>query len=473
VVSLFRLLASADSGPLAEAEAEDALTRDANALTPRERIAEAVVGGAFCVVALAFAVGLPADHSLNLVGAVGAVIALALASRVRFTVGGHYTVPVMLVFVPFLYAVPLPLLPLFTAIAFAVGGLPDVLRGRSAPARLLLAPANAWFSIGPVAVLALAGEPSLGNTHPLLLLGMLLSQFAADFVASAVRERIIGGPTIREQAAEVVWVCAVDAGFAPVGLLTAYAVEERPWAIMLLIPLLGLLRLFASERRARLESLVELNHAYRGTALVLGDVVEADDSYTGEHCRGVVEMALRVADSLRLDAAARQRTEFGALLHDVGKIAIPKEIINKPGPLDDREWEIVKTHTVEGHQMLERVGGLMRDVGVIVRAHHERWDGGGYPDGLAGDDIPIEARVVSACDTYNAMTTNRPYRAAMSEVDALAELEACAGGQLDPIVVAHLTQIVAADAEGRAALACTQAAAAVPSVTPPGGALAA
>jgi putative nucleotidyltransferase with HDIG domain len=174
--------------------------------------------------------------------------------------------------------------------------------------------------------------------------------------------------------------------------------------------------------------------------------VEADDAYTGEHCRGVVEMALRVCDSLHLDPSRRQRVEFGALLHDVGKVAIPKEIINKPGPLDDREWEIIRTHTVEGHRMLERVGGIMRDVGLIVRAHHERWDGGGYPDGLAGEDIPLEARIVSACDTYNAMTTTRPYRTAMSAQDALTELRDCAGGQLDPTVVAHLVGIIEADA---------------------------
>ncbi len=445
MVPFLEFLARADSGPQAEASAEDALTRDANTLAPRERVAEAVVGGAFCAVALVLALTISVSQALDPFAAGAAVIALAVASRIRFTVGGHYTVPIMLVFVPFLFALPLPLLPAFTALALAVGGLPDVLRRRSAPARLLLAPANAWFSVGPVTVLALAGEPLLDAASPILLLGMLAAQFATDFGASALRERIIAGASLREQAAGVIWVCVVDAGFAPVGLLTAYAVQDRPWALLLLLPLLGLLRVFAAERQARLESLIELNHAYRGTALVLGDVVEADDAYTGEHCRGVVEMALRVADSLRLDPVRRQRVEFGALLHDVGKVAIPKEIINKPGPLDDREWEIIRTHTIEGHRMLERVGGIMRDVGLIVRAHHERWDGGGYPDGLAGEDIPLEARIVSACDTYNAMTTTRPYRTAMSVEDALAELRACANAQLDPTVVMHLVGIIEAD----------------------------
>jgi hypothetical protein len=99
-----------------------------------------------------------------------------------------------------------------------------------------------------------------------------------------------------------------------------------------------------------------------------------------------------------LDAEGRQRVEFGALLHDVGKIAIPKSIINKPGKLDDDEWAVMKTHTIEGQRMLERVGGLLGRVGLVVRASHERWDGGGYPDGLAGENIPLAARVVSIGD---------------------------------------------------------------------------
>ena len=130
-----------------------------------------------------------------------------------------------------------------------------------------------------------------------------------------------------------------------------------------------MLRWFSKERHARLEQLIELNDAYRGTALVLGDVVEADDTYTGEHCKGVVRLALDVAARAGAGRrAARRNVEFGALLHDVGKIAVPKEIVNKPGKLDEREWEIIKTHTVEGQRMLERVGGFMREVGQIVRS---------------------------------------------------------------------------------------------------------
>jgi HD-GYP domain-containing protein (c-di-GMP phosphodiesterase class II) len=133
------------------------------------------------------------------------------------------------------------------------------------------------------------------------------------------------------------------------------------------------------------------------------------------------------------------------MLHDVGKIAVPKEIVNKPGALDPDEWEIIKTHTIEGQRMLERVGGFMRDVGEIVRSSHERWDGAGYPDGLRAEAIPLEARIVSACDAFNAMTTTRSYRKAMSLQDAIAELTRCAGSQFDPRVVDALVGLVGGD----------------------------
>jgi HD-GYP domain-containing protein (c-di-GMP phosphodiesterase class II) len=113
--------------------------------------------------------------------------------------------------------------------------------------------------------------------------------------------------------------------------------------------------------------------------------------------------------------------------------AVPN--INKPGPLDEEEWAVVRTHTVEGRRMLDQVGGALARVGVIVRASHERWDGGGYPDGLAGELIPVEARVVSTCDAFHAMTSDRSYRKALPMEMAVGELRACAGSQFDPRVV--------------------------------------
>jgi HD-GYP domain-containing protein (c-di-GMP phosphodiesterase class II) len=190
--------------------------------------------------------------------------------------------------------------------------------------------------------------------------------------------------------------------------------------------------------------MVELNTAYRGTALVLGDVIEADDGYTGTHSKSVVALAVELGDALGLGAERQRNLEFAALLHDVGKIAIPKAIINKPGKLDPHEWALVKTHPAEGQNMLNQIGGFMRDVGLIVRSHHERWDGAGYPDGLAAHAIPVEARIITICDSWNAMRTDRSYRQALPYEMAVAELTANAGRQFDPALVDVMIAIVTA-----------------------------
>ena len=146
---------------------------------------------------------------------------------------------------------------------------------------------------------------------------------------------------------------------------------------------------------------------------------------------------------MALDEDARRETEMGALLHDIGKIAVPDEIINKPGPLDEDEWKIMRTHTIEGERMLQQVGGLLSNVGRVVRASHERWDGGGYPDGLAGEEIPVAAHICAACDAFNAMTTDRSYRRALPLEVAIRELRDNAGTQFAPAVVEALLAVVA------------------------------
>jgi HD-GYP domain-containing protein (c-di-GMP phosphodiesterase class II) len=203
-----------------------------------------------------------------------------------------------------------------------------------------------------------------------------------------------------------------------------------------------LLSVFARDRRVRLDYELELRDAYRGTAFLLGDVVEADDGYTGVHSKDVVDLTMAVVDELRLDERARRDAEFTALLHDVGKLRVPNEIINKDGPLTDEEWEVVKQHTIEGERLLHRVGGLLGQIGKIIRSCHERYDGTGYPDGLAAEQIPLIARIVYCCDAYNAMTSDRAYRAAMPRDEAVAELRRGAGTQFDPSVVDALFAVV-------------------------------
>jgi HD domain len=416
--------------------------REITGLAGRERFAELAVGGGFAFAAAALALLAPPHGTVPPATAAMYVLALVVAGRVRFDIGAGFTVPTQIVFVPMLFAVPVGLVPWLVALALGLGMAPEVLRGRTRPGRVLVCFANSWFAVGPAAVLAAGGSPRPSAAIPLLI-EALGAQVALDFIANAARERLRAGISIRELAGEMAGIYLIDAALSPVGLAVAFAAEDRPWAVLLVLPLLALLSVFSRERRARLEQLVELNDAYRGTALVLGDVVESDDAYTGEHCQGVVALALDVAAEMGLDAHARRRTEFGALLHDVGKLAVPKEIINKPGALDEREWTIIKMHTIEGQRLLERVGGIMREVGLVVRSSHERWDGGGYPDGLRGTEIPLEARIVAACDAYNAMTTTRSYRPAMPAAEALAELRRHAGSQFDPAVVDAILRVVA------------------------------
>ena len=410
-------------------------------MSATELRAEFVVGGTFLLAAAALALLVTPNRPFSLAVAALYVVCIAAAGHVRFEVGAGFTVPTQAVFVPMLFLLPTQLVPLLVTLALTLGMAPAIIGRQVSASRILTTPGNSWFALGPSLVLLVAGDKTPYG-HWGVLAGALLTQFVCDFAANAARERLRDGLSITELAEEVRQVYLIDLALAPLGLVAALATLKHPWGVLLIAPLFGVLRWFSQERRARLEQVIELNEAYRGTALVLGDVVEADDAYTGEHCQGVVRLAVGLAATLGLDASRQRNVEFGALLHDVGKIAVPKEIINNPGKLDESEWEIIKTHTLEGQRILERVGGLMSEIGQIVRSSHERWDGKGYPDGLIGEAIPLEARIVSVCDAFNAMTTSRSYRAAMSDTAAIDELNANAGTQFDPDVVEALIELV-------------------------------
>jgi putative nucleotidyltransferase with HDIG domain len=408
---------------------------------------ELLIGG--CYLAAALALLLLGDRGgFSPAIALVYVAGIAVAGHVRIDVGAGFTPPTQAIFVPMLFALPAAVVPALVPLALGIGMAPRVVRREIAPSWLLTALGNSWFAIGPAFVLALAGDPGPSGPWGILVLA-LAAQFACDFGASVVRERVFGGVSVAELVAEVRPIYAIDTALSMLGLAVAFAAESigsELVAILLIAPLFGVLGYLSKERHERLQQLAELNDAYQGTALLLGDVVEADDSYTGEHSKSVVRVALDVCDEMGLDADQRRNVEFGALLHDVGKIAVPDEIINKPGKLNEEEWAIIKTHTIEGQRLLERIGGFMIEIGRIVRASHERWDGSGYPDGLAGEEIPIEARVVSTCDAFNAMTTTRSYRKAMPPAEAVAELERCAGSHFDPAVVTALLATIDLDA---------------------------
>ena len=426
----------------AERLLEESRARTGTAFDRREVVVEGLVAVTLAAVALAMAVLSPGDGTVSVATSVVLILLYAAARQVGFEIATGYTCPVILVLVPMLFLLPPQLVPAHVAAGLLVGALVSRSRGRRMGARAVLAVGLSWHAVGPALVFVVAGvtSPDLAD-WPVYIMA-LGAMFVTDAVVSAFADRVGLGVPLRAMIRPALWVYAVDAALAPIGFLCAYLAADAAVGVLLVIPLIALLWLFARERTWRIDQAIELSGAYRGTALLLGDVVEYDHDYTGSHSRDVVELALAVGVRMRLSAAQLRNLEFGALLHDVGKIAVPKSIINKPGPLNDAEWEIMRRHTIEGQRMLDSVGGVLTRVGEIVRASHEDYDGTGYPDRLAGDEIPIEARICAACDAFNAMTTDRAYRPAMSEPEALAELERCAGTQFDPHVVAALQPII-------------------------------
>ncbi|MGH2899492.1 MAG: HD-GYP domain-containing protein, partial [Solirubrobacteraceae bacterium] len=178
----------------------------------------------------------------------------------------------------------------------------------------------------------------------------------------------------------------------------------------------------------------------------LSAALEARDGYTSQHSSATVALTRAVGAGLGLDGDALDELAQIAALHDVGKLGIPTDIIRKPGPLTEREWAIMREHSAIGERILRGVPDLA-GVARAVRHGHERWDGGGYPDHLAGEEIPLTSRIVFICDAYHAMTSDRPYRPAMSSGEAIGELRAAAGTQFDPHVVQSLLVALGEDDE--------------------------
>jgi two-component system, cell cycle response regulator len=159
------------------------------------------------------------------------------------------------------------------------------------------------------------------------------------------------------------------------------------------------------------------------------------------HAVNVAGLAVAVCDLLELDPVLTSRVQRAALLHDVGKLALPPSVLEAAGPLSDADWILVRQHPAIGADLV-RAFPWLSDVATLVRHHHERWDGEGYPEGLAGEDIPVGARVIAVCDAYDAMVSPRPYRAALVRDEALARLRQAAGTQFDPVVVDALASVI-------------------------------
>jgi HD-GYP domain-containing protein (c-di-GMP phosphodiesterase class II) len=186
--------------------------------------------------------------------------------------------------------------------------------------------------------------------------------------------------------------------------------------------------LIERDLRARAETVLDAGVA------MLTRAVDIRDDYTGRHSAQVGDLARRVGGRIGMEEQQLDLLQYAARLHDVGKLSVPDAILQKPGPLDADEWAVMRRHPEWGAEMVAQVPGL-EELATLVVAHHERWDGHGYPNGLAGERIPLASRVISACDAFEAMVSRRPYRAPLSVEEALAELVAASGTQFDPQVV--------------------------------------
>ena len=179
-----------------------------------------------------------------------------------------------------------------------------------------------------------------------------------------------------------------------------------------------------------------LESAYQETVAALASALETKDTGTRQHSQRVQRYAIQLAETVDRDLASNPGVHYGFLLHDVGKIGIPDSVLQKAGPLTEAERQLMQTHTILGEQMLAGVAFLEGPGLHVVRSHHERWDGGGYPDRIAGDEIPICARIFAVADSLDAITSDRPYRSAASWETARQEILAQSGAQFDPDVVA-------------------------------------
>ena len=186
----------------------------------------------------------------------------------------------------------------------------------------------------------------------------------------------------------------------------------------------------------------ELRRSLEGGLLGLGIALEARDLETAGHTERVVALAERLGQALKLPDATLHALRQGAYLHDIGKLAVPDHVLLKPGKLSPDEWAVMRSHSAKGHEIARTMPGLGRATLEVIRHHHERWDGAGYPDGLVGETVPLAARVFAVCDVFDALTSARPYKRAWPRGEALAEIVAQSGRQFDPEVVDAFSEMM-------------------------------
>jgi diguanylate cyclase (GGDEF)-like protein len=338
------------------------------------------------------------------------------------------------------------LLELGRDVAEAVGGTEIAERVVAGTAEILSSPtASLWLQdaeSGDLVRLAVQPRDPLETASPVVpaeLLGPWLGRTDTYTIEAADYAAIAPVPD------------GTDGRFA----IAPFSVESRWGVIAAAIPAMGALTdrdleiLASIARQAQLAltsaaSYESLERTFLSTVAALANALEANDEYTSTHARWITDLSLRVGAELGLEPSHLKQLELGALLHDIGKIGIPTRILTKPGPLTADEREVIETHPILGERILAPIEQL-REVRRIVRSAHEHYDGSGYPDGLAGEGIPLESRIVLACDAFHAMTTDRPYRQALGVEEARRRLVEASGSQFDPQVVDALLRVLDAD----------------------------
>ncbi|MDR3539665.1 MAG: HD-GYP domain-containing protein [Desulfosporosinus sp.] len=231
------------------------------------------------------------------------------------------------------------------------------------------------------------------------------------------------------------WSVPNSLAFVPLGYLLALLFKN--WGVLglflLIIPLLA--------SRHAFQLYVDMRENYLNTVEALVQALEAKDTYTSGHSERVGKLAVIIAEEIEMSEDKIQSLKYAAVLHDVGKIGVSEIILNKEGKLLDSEWEAIRSHPVIGQTIIKGIKFLY-DIGHVVRHHHERYDGNGYPDGIKGSEIPLESRIIAVADTYDAITSDRSYRKGSTHDGALAELKRVAGSQLDPEIVEIFCKVV-------------------------------
>lgn len=342
-------------------------------------------------------------------------------SQVLFSVSCAVLIAVVLLF-------PLPWTAAIAAVGLCVGGL---LRGQREPHKLLFNMANLTLSVSAASVLWSFTGAQMGLASPQSVVPIALAALAYFVINTVLTATIVA--LVLNLPIGLIWrrghenVLGANLALLAVGVPVAALWRDYPWMLICLsVAVLALQRAMADRVKLESQTLESL--------FELADILDARDAYTHGHSERVGRYAEQVAVELHLSTERTHLAFLAGRLHDIGKCAIDNEVLLKPGALDDGEREHMRRHPEVGSAMLGHFT-LFQDVARFVRGHHERWDGAGYPDRLAGSAIPLESRIIAVVDAYDAMTTTRPYRLAMPHAEAVRRLLGGAGKQWDPEVI--------------------------------------